>query len=330
MQVSVLMVRALLGVVERSGASRERFLAAAGIEPRLIEEGQVRLPVGAYQRVIDAALEVTGDPALGLQLGELARSGMFDVLGPLADHAATLRELIEAIGRYSRLIADGHEPQLHEAGDRASIRFAALHGDSSAVRLTAEFATAAMLRTLRQFVGDDAQPAHVSFAYPAPAYAAAYRRCFGDVVRFDRPFTEIEFPSAWLDKRQLFQSPELYSALKSQAERTLDRLERDAAVSARVEQVLAERSPQHVSMDDAARALGVSARSLRRQLAAEGVSYSELVERARVAAAKRMLRDPRTSIQEAAYAMGFAAPAAFHRAFKRWTGMTPKQYRASF
>jgi AraC-like DNA-binding protein len=83
-------------------------------------------------------------------------------------------------------------------------------------------------------------------------------------------------------------------------------------------------------MDDAARALGVSARSLRRQLAAEGVSYSELVERARVAAAKRMLRDPRTSIQEAAYAMGFAAPAAFHRAFKRWTGMTPKQYRASF
>lgn len=330
MQVSILMVRALIGVVERTGISRERFLAAAGLDPRLIDDGNARLPLGTYQRSIEAALAISGDPAFGLHMGEQASSAMFDVLGPLAEHAATLREGIDTMTRYSRLMAEGHEPRMHEDGELASIRFAALQGDFALTRLTAEFAMCALLPLLRQFAGHRAKPSYVSFAYPAPDYVAEYRRIFGDVVRFDQPWTELGFPHAWLDRPQLYQSPDLYSLLKTQAERTLGRLERTASLSERVELVLSAHSPRQVTMDEAARELGMSARSLRRQLASENVTYGELVERSRILAAKRMLEDPRTSIQEAAFALGFAAPAAFHRAFKRWTGMTPKQYRSSF
>lgn len=330
MQVSILMVRALLGVVERRGASRERFFSAAGIDPRLLDDGQARLPVGAYQRSIEAALAVSGDPAFGLHMGEQTHSAMFDVLGPLAEHASTLRHGIESMNRYSRLMADGHDPQLYEEGERAAIRFPSLFGDAAAIRLTAEFAISALLQLLRRFAGPDARPTQVSFAYPAPDYVAEYRRIFGETVRFEQPVTEVQFPREWLDRSQLYQSPDLHSLLRTQAERKLDRLQRDTALGVRVEQLLAAHSPRQVRMEEAARELGMSARSLRRQLAAEGVVYSQLVERNRISAAKRMLENPRTSIQEAAFALGFAAPAAFHRAFKRWTGMTPKQYRDSF
>jgi AraC-like DNA-binding protein len=330
MQVSILMVRALVGVIERAGASRDRFLSVAGIDQHLIDDGDVRLPVVDYMRSIDAALLVSGDPAFGLHMGEQARSVMFDVVGPLAEHAATLRQGIETMARYSRLLAEGHEPELREKRDVAAIRFPSLRGDFAAVRVTAEFAMTALLPMLRLFAGDEARPTQVAFAYEAPAYVAEYERIFGGVARFGRAFTEMELPRAWLDKAQLYQSPDLYALLRTQAERTLGRLERDAPLSQRIERILANHGSRQLTMDDVARELDMSARSLRRRMLIEGVSYTELVTRNRTNAAKRMLEHPSASIQETAYAMGFASAAGFHRAFKRWTGMTPKQYRDSF
>lgn len=330
MQVSVFMVRALAGVVERAGASTDRFLAAAGLDRELIEDGRARLPVGAYQRTIAAAIEVSGDPAFGLHMGEQANSAMFDVLGHLAEHAPSLRESLQTAARYSRLMAEGHEPQLSESGEQAAWRLPTMRGDSAPVRLTSEFAMSAMLTMLRRFAGPDARPSRVAFAYPAPEYVAEYQRIFGEAVRFEQEFTEVEFPRSWLDRSHLYRSPDLYSLLETQAERALGRLERDAPLVERIRDLLASRGARPATMDEVARELGMSARSLRRQLTAEGVSYADLVERSRISTAKRMLEDPRVTIQEAAYAMGFAAPAAFHRAFKRWTGMTPKQYRDSF
>jgi AraC-like DNA-binding protein len=330
MQVSILMVRALVGALQRAGANRDRFLSLAGIDQRAIDDGELRLPVADYMRAIDAALEVSQDPALGLHMGEQARSVMFDVVGPLAEHAATLRQSIEATVRYSRLLAAGHEPELREPGERAVIRFPSLRGDTTAVRLTAEFAMAALLPMLRLFAGEGARPTQVDFAYAAPAYVAEYARIFGDIARFGQDSTEMTFPRAWLNEAQLYRSPELYALLKTQADRTLDRLDRDASLSERIERALAQADPRQLTMEDVARELEMSARSLRRRMLAEGIRYDDLVTRTRMNAAKRMLERPGASIQETAHAMGFASAAAFHRAFKRWTGKTPKQYRDSF
>jgi AraC-like DNA-binding protein len=333
MQVSILMVRALIGAVERAGGNRDRFLSVAGIEPRWIDEGTMRLALIDYLRVIDAALEVSEDPALGLHMGERARSFMFDVLGPLAEHAATMRESVDAMTRYSKLVAEGHEAELHEDGygedSVASIRFPSLRGDFPAVRLTAEFAMSALLQVVRMFAGEAAMPTQVHFAYETPAHAGEYQRIFGGVACFEKPNTQLQIPRAWLDKPQPYRSPELYAVLKTQADRSVDRLERDASLSQRVEQILATHSTAP-TLEGVARELGISARSLRRRMLTEGLSFTDLATRSRMRMAKRMLERPGASIQETAYELGFASPAAFHRAFKRWTGMTPKQYQQSF
>jgi len=330
MQVSILMVRALAGAIERAGKSRARFFELARIEQSAIEDGSSRLSMRDYTRALEAALEVSEDPAFGFHLGAQARSGMFDVMGPLTEHAATLRESVRAMGRYARLFADGHDPELWEQGDVAAIQLPALRGDYPLVRFTAEFSMTALLTTLELFAGPKARPTAVCFAYSAPAYAAEYARVFGGAERFEREMTELVFPSAWLDRPQPYRSPELYTVLKEQADRSLGRLERAAPLQARIEELLIKHAPRVLTMEEVAAEIGVSDRSLRRRLAEEGLSFSDLLARSRMNAAKRMLERPSASIKETAFAMGFASETAFHRAFKRWTGMTPKQYQDSF
>jgi AraC-like DNA-binding protein len=330
MHVSIVMVRALVGALERAGVSRDRFFTEAGLDPLWIDDATRWLTLPEYMRAIEAGLTVSGDPALGLHLGEHVRPVMFDVVGPLAEHAATLRETFESIVQYARLITAGDQPELHEQGDLARMRFPSLRGNDVATRVTAELVMTALMPMLKMFLGATARPTRVAFAYEAPAYAAEYKRIFGGIERFDQPCTLLEFPRTWLDKAQPHRNPELFALLKSQADRTLGRLERDVPLSERIEQILARQEAQWLTMHEVARQLGMSARSLRRRMRTEGVSYSALIERHRMNAAKRMLEKPNVSIQETAYALGFESTAAFHRAFKRWTGMTPKQYRDSF
>jgi AraC-like DNA-binding protein len=331
MMVSVMMVRMLVGALEHQGSNRARFFELAGLPPSALDDINARLPLGAYLRALDAALAVASDPALGLRIGEQVSPVMFDVIGHLAEHAPTLRESIQTSERYARLAAEGHDPQLVELGDTASIRFPSLRGNLAAVRLTAEFALVALVGMLRRFVGPSAKPNWVRFAYDAPEYAAEYERVFGDLVQFGCDVTEIEFPRAWLDSTHAYANPDLQALLETRAERLLGRLERDAPLTERVLSILASNDPRQMpTMNAVASELEMSARSLRRKLLVEGASFGELVERTLMNAAKRLLQDPRASIQETAYAMGFAAPAAFHRAFKRWTGLTPKQYQSSF
>jgi AraC-like DNA-binding protein len=118
--------------------------------------------------------------------------------------------------------------------------------------------------------------------------------------------------------------------LKEQADRSLLRLERDGSLRVQIERIMAEHGPLPLTMENAACELGTSARSLQRRLLAEKLNFAELVTRHRVDVAKRMLERPSASLQATAYDMGFASASAFHRAFKRWTGMTPKQYQDSF
>jgi AraC-like DNA-binding protein len=294
-----------------------------------VDEDEARLPLDVYKRVLDAALELTGEPALGLRLGEHANSAMLPVVSHLTQHATTLGQAIDTIVRYSSILAHGYSPQLIQSGERVTLSVPPLRGDVSAVRLTAEFVQTGFLRLLRQYVGPTVLPFAASFAYPEPAYAAEYRKVFGGVERFGQAFTGVEFPRAWLAHAQPYRHADLHALLQTHAEAELARIERGGSMVARVQRILARQSPRELpTMAEVALQLELSARTVARKLLAEGMTYAELLEDRRTSAAKGLLESRRFSIQEAAAAMGFADAPAFHRAFKRWTGLTPKQYLA--
>ena len=117
--------------------------------------------------------------------------------------------------------------------------------------------------------------------------------------------------------------------MQTVAERRLLRVAKNAPFALRVRDVLERRAPERSNMASVARTLGLSVRTLRRQLNAEGTSFRELEYAALASLARHMLCDRQLTIQETAYAMGFSDAATFHRALKQWTGMTPTELRSS-
>lgn len=323
-------VRALAAAVEGVGVERNHFLAEAGLAAVQIEDADARVSLAEYARVRRAALATSGDPALGLHMGEHPSVGAYDVLGSLAEHSRSLREALHMCQRYARIMVDGPRMELTESKDTATVRWTQLGADTPEVRLTAEFATSGILFLIRRFIGGAAQPKRVLFEYPAPVHRSEYTRVFGGREQFAQSFTGLEFERSWLDRAQVYRSPELCALLQTRAELLLARIEQEAPAADRVKRWLASHSLEtKPKMDQIARDLGMSGRSLRRRLHDERVSFDALVEDARTMRAKSMLADPRYSVQETAYALGFATPAAFSRAFKRWTGMAPTSYRVA-
>ena len=276
----------------------------------------------------EAALDLTGDEGLGLRLAEQSSEAAFDIVAHLTTHAATLRDAVGLCIQFQRLLMEGTALTLRERGDAATVRCefprSTLRGD----RMLAEFVTGGFARMIRIFTGHGAKLRAVSFEHPRPPHARAYARVFGGAERFSQRFTGLEFDRSLLDRRQLHHHPELYSVLHRDAETKLERMARGQSFVDRVKQYLLSVPPRRMpDMNGVARDLGLSTRSLRRRLADDGVSYKALVQSVLEVRATQLLSDPNRTIQQTAAEMGFSDPSAFQRAFKRWKGMTPGQFK---
>jgi AraC-like DNA-binding protein len=321
MAASVVMARAFLEIAESRGVARARLLARAGIaEERLIDPLE-RLSTHDFGALAVAAIELTGEEALGLHLGASANESAFDVVAHLAAHAPTLRAAIDACLRFQALLLDdGPVIELTLRADVATLACSFPETlDPRARRLLAELTMSGFQR----LVGAGVR--RVFFEHERPAHHAAYAAVFGGRETFARGRTAMELDRSVLDTPRVLHHASLYNALSGVATRALEA--REATFGGRLRREL--RAKPRASMDECARALGISVRSLRRRLAEEQLSYRDLARDALEARATEMLRDERRSAKEVAYMLGFADTSAFQRAFKKWRGVTPKACRES-
>jgi AraC-like DNA-binding protein len=184
-----------------------------------------------------------------------------------------------------------------------------------------------MFRTIRRF-RNNAQIDYVGFEYAAPTYHREYARIFEGRVRFEQPFTGLCFDKELMAAASPHPDAELHHALRAFTRSRVLHLDERMAYSARVHQFLVwQRPPRLTTMQSVSRALGVSVRSLRRHLTAEGKRFSDLVSEAQAEIARSCLLDERRTIMDTACELGFSDSTSFHRAFKRWTGLTPSEFR---
>ena len=325
--ISVAVVRALFNAVERSGISRDELLRAAQLPPGGLESADARIPaIKAYELCV-LALELTGDPAFGLHWAEGLSTSALVPVSHLIAHSATLRQAFASLSKYHRLLSDHRHYELLEHDDSVTVRCSFLPLRLPMQRFASEMTVSFFFHLVRGF-DIHARPKRVSFSYPAPSYRAEYTRIFLGTEHFDQPFTGIEFDRALLDRHGPHADDDVHEALEALAERRLLRITQRTPYSARIRELLVrEGAPQRSDMMTVARALGMSARSLRRRLASEGKSFNTVQNEALASLAKHLLQGKRLTIQETAYEMGFSDARAFHRAFKRWTGLTPNAYR---
>jgi AraC-like DNA-binding protein len=313
-------VRASL--VERTQA----LFARANISTLDLIDPEARIPLHIASELLVLAESATG-PGLGLRAAEGAALGDLGVFEFVARTCNTLGEAIDTACRYRRLMYDGAELKLVLEADRAMIRYR-LH-DRIASRITfVEFALTACVVASRRALGFDGAPREVCFTHDEPAYADEYARIFRAPVRFRAEHDEVVFGRRALAFPLASADPAAHAIFKRYADRLLDMLPTSLPVTRSVQRLMRERfDAQRPDFCDLAGALHMSERTLRRRLEQEGVQLRELIEETRREQACRYLESSAMSVSEIAYRLGFAHPPAFHRAFRRWLGVSPLQYR---
>ena len=327
--VSFRVVKEIAAALERAGVARERFVAATGFEPALFDAPDGRVSRRELVACLEAAFDLTGDPAFGIHWAESFTASSWALMSQLLSQAATLRQALAMLLLFGQLISDEIPIALVERGELAELRFHEPPGASLRMRrIACEMTLLGLFRMLRDF-RPSAKLVHASFAYPAPEYRAEYTRAFEGVEQFDQPCTCLVIAREVLDQPSRHHDPETQVQLQALAERRVQELREQVRYELRVRELLArESAPHRVAMNTVAQQLDMSLRSLHRRLAQEGRSYTAIVNEASAIVAKRLLTEERRTIQEVSFAMGFSSVSSFHRAFKRWTGTTPTQFRA--
>jgi AraC-like DNA-binding protein len=327
-RVSTIHVRALVGAVERHGYTRAELFEEAQRDLSLLANDYAYLNVDDLDDLTCAAVRLTRDPAFGLHWAERASMLQFDLVSLLIAAAPSLRMGIMSVMRMQSVLGDRPELWFREEQGGAQLRFEPLSMTSECARVRSDLFVAGFASLLRLMGASPRQITSISFAHAEPDYAAEYARLLEQQVCFGEPVTAIGFSSELLEHRLGTPNPALYFELDRQAQTLRERLVAKESVRSRVAQLVRGGLPRVPSMREAASSLGLSERSLRRRLFEEGCTYSQLAESVRLELAQELLKDGARSVKEIAAELGFSELSAFHRAFKRWTGHTPTEFRA--
>ena len=331
MFVSRLMVQAMLAELRVRGLKPNHLVPDFTPLPGEQLPSAPGLKGREMELLVERALRQSGDHSLGLAMGQRTPETMLHVLGHLLLTCGTVREAFDVLQQYAALMLGGMEWSLVERGTVAVFGFSkpAVASDDVA-RFWGDCVLAFALRVGRQYARDPAaSPNEVHLAHPAPAYAQDYAKVFGCPVRFDQPSYAIVFPRVLLDLRQPHADPMLSAVLRETADNLHRQTTGTGSFAERVRHALRyEHDLVNVDFDRLASRWGMTRRTLRRRLSAEGLSLSDLLDEACCRQAKEELRRQDESIKEIAERLGYSETSAFHRAFKRWTGQTPTEFRA--
>jgi AraC-like DNA-binding protein len=304
-------------------------LAAAGVDPAAIDDAEARIPHVAALALWHEAARRSGDDAFGIHVAEEIRPGAFDVLDYAIRASATLGEGLERLVRYHRILHDAAIVVLRVDGDSAWLEHVLPPETPVLPRQVAEFIVAAWLVVARQATALDLVPVEVDFRHESPEDLTEHRRLFRAPIRFSSPTNGLRLRRVLLDTRLVKSDAGLCAVLEHYAREHLERVPAVTALSQRVRHLVAAGLSTGVSAATVARRLHMSRRTLHRQLADEGTSFKKLVEDLRRELALRYLAERRMAIAEIAFLLGFSEASAFHRAFRRWSGRTPADYRQS-
>jgi AraC-like DNA-binding protein len=322
--VSALQATFVLAGLAAAGADAGQVRARAGLSEEDLRDPAKRLPREIIIGLWQAAEAVTGDPAFGLHVAEKLRPGMFDVIEYLARSSHTLGEATRRAQRYVRLFDDVAELRVEERSEQVALIPRLTHGERMPDGV-AECVLATILVFARQTTGLALVPAEVSFAHAAPRNVSEHLRIFGVAPRFAAPENELVCTRAQLELGLVTADPHLSAILDRHAQELLRRVPTVDQLPERVRGLLAqELRGGDPSAERIASRLGMSARTLRRRLDEQGSGLSSLLDALRKDLALRYLDEARLTLSEIAFELGFADERAFRRAFKRWTGRTPR------
>lgn len=322
--LSVLTARPAVAALRERGIDPGPALSSAHLSPEALASIDNRLPHAAVQALWEAAAEMAKDPSFGLHAAQAQPAGAFDLFDYLFSVSENVGAAFRRLAHYIRLIHDrSHFEVVVEPQQARIVRFL-----PETAPQWDEFSLLLVLVRSRQATGVEWQPEHVVFQHERGQDDGEARRLFGCPVEFGAPRDEMRVVPSILELSHTRPDSRLLQVLSRHADSLLAAMPAQGSLLTRVSVAIAQRMARDLpSLEDTATAVRVPPRTLQRGLAAEGTSYSALVDEVRRDLALKYIGDAGVTVGEISYLLHFSDPTAFNRAFRRWTGEPPAEYR---
>lgn len=330
--------KALLDFAVSRGADRQMLIERSHISPDDLEDQDNRISLANYTALLESGIALCNEPALSLLFGEAVKLQDISIVGLLGAAYDNVESVRRQVNRYAPLALDADDGRTGDA-----VEFVRENGDMW-VKFTSDIYAANPLliesgfarnicgaRALMASMPNLANltfPKAIRFTYKEPSYRAEYDRIFGVPLFFESHMNALLIDEAILNLKLPRTNPYLSEILSARAEELLKSLESSKTTRGRVENLLIPiLHTGDMSIAAIAGKLGLSRQTLFRKLKAEGITFEQVLDELRHNLALHYLNGKKASVNQTAYLLGFSEPAAFSRAFKRWTGSSPRSMR---
>ncbi|SOB52473.1 AraC family transcriptional regulator [Pseudomonas lundensis] len=329
--LSVGFVQQLADAVRSCGHDPLPLLDQYGLDAARLSQPMARLSIPRYMRLGHAAIALTGDPALGLRMGQMSRLSQAGLAGVTAAQAPTVREAARTLIRFEALYGSNYRGQssLHEDAQGAWLRFYSISPYNAYNRFVVDSIISGWLHQLSVVADRPLTCEHIEIEFSEPEYAEQYSVLSHNPVRFRADTNQLRLNHATLDRRNPQHCPSTWAYLLQLCERELEQLTRTRSLRERITQLLGPllNGGREPDLEEVAARLKLPTWTLRRKLTEEGTQFRAILNDTRRDLAMTYIRDTELAFGEIAYLLGFASAEAFQRAFKRWNAETPGEFR---
>ncbi|VVO37798.1 AraC family transcriptional regulator [Pseudomonas fluorescens] len=330
--LSVGFVHSLADAVRSHGLDPQELLDQYGLDPARLAEAGARLSIPRYMRLGHAAIQLTGDPALGLRMGQLSRLSQAGLAGVTAAQAPTVREAARCLIRFEALYGSNYRGQssFHEDTQGAWLRFYSISPYNAYNRFVVDSIIAGWLQQLSS-LGQALHAEQIDIEFAEPDYRERYEVLGDCPIHFGAEHNQLRLSQTSLALRNPEHCPSTWRLLLKLCERELELLTRTRSLRERIIQLLGPllNGGREPDLEEVAARLKLPTWTLRRKLTEEGTQFRAILNDTRRDLAMTYIRDTELAFGEIAYLLGFASAEAFQRAFKRWNGQTPGEFRRS-
>ncbi|MEJ2532884.1 MAG: AraC family transcriptional regulator ligand-binding domain-containing protein [Halioglobus sp.] len=313
--------------LRQQGVDPLPIMADAGIDLARAANPDWRIASADFHTLMGRCLEITGDEAFGLVAAEQLQPQALHGLGLGWLASDTIFAGLVRLERFVKIVSTGVKLDLQEEGDLVHLSLDEDVDVENFVHAARDYGVGMVTRMCRLTLGDFLAPVLIQIDRPVPQAPERWEYLLASRVVFGTGLTRISWSGPDIREPLVTGDPALARANDEQAQAYLDSLLAPTMTRAVVDKIVEHLPDGPPSQQQIAEALHVSSRTLQRKLREEGATFKELVQEARLHLAHKYLRERNCSVLETAYLLGFSEASTFSRAFKRWTGMAPAEYR---
>lgn len=317
----------LLDVVSRWGYNADALFTPFGLSSEQLAQPDYRMPIEVCNDMMKLAQRLTGESTLGYHLGAQMRISIHGFIGYAIMTATDITDALALASRFIHLRMPFLQLYFSTFGPKATIQ---LQCDIEIQPLRNEIIlalTVGILSMAKAITGEDTLTGEVDFDFPMPVGFDKYIDKMDSEIRFDQPHLMASFDKKYLALPLVNADPIASQIAINQCEAELSALGERRRLAMRVRDILSNSEQHYLSIEAVAERLHMSDRTLKRQLAAEGTSFSTLVDEVRYRHATSLLSRTDYSLEQIADELGYSDVANFSRAFKRWSGRSPSNWR---